>query len=194
MPVRELLMRIQLLMTRYSDLAAAEPQAGRRGPGAGPSRAGSRCSARPRCCRCAPRAGSPASSPPSPRTPRTRRPSWASAGGDIVSATVGSLRGAEAVYAFLAWTKGSFKFTPGDPGSGEPLAHSVEHLLLEGCRLLDESQDSPAPPARAKASAPGVRCSPPAISRERPFARCGSRASSASQQLARARRLRRARP
>ena len=31
MPVRELLMRIQLLMTRYSDLAAAEPQAGRGG-------------------------------------------------------------------------------------------------------------------------------------------------------------------
>jgi hypothetical protein len=48
--------------------------------------------------------------------------------------------GAEAVYAFLAWTRGSFKFAPGDPGAGEPLAQSVEHLLLEGCRLIDESQ------------------------------------------------------
>ena len=38
--------------------------------------------------------------------------------GDIISATVGAPSGAEAVYAFLAWTKGSFKFTPGDPGAG----------------------------------------------------------------------------
>jgi hypothetical protein len=58
----------------------------------------------------------------------------------VISATVGDVTGAEAVYAFLAWTKGSFKFTPGDPGEGEPLAESVEHLLLEGCRLLDEAQ------------------------------------------------------
>ena len=59
--------------------------------------------------------------------------------GDIISATVGAISGVDAVYAFLAWTKGSFKFTPGDPGQGDPLAASVEHLLLEGCRLLDEA-------------------------------------------------------
>jgi hypothetical protein len=61
-------------------------------------------------------------------------------GGEIVSADIGDQSGVDAVYAFLAWEKGSFKFTPGDAGSGEPLAQSVEHLLLEGCRLLDESQ------------------------------------------------------
>jgi hypothetical protein len=60
--------------------------------------------------------------------------------GDIISATVGATTGADGVYAFLAWEKGSFKFTPGDPGEGSPLAQSVEHLLLEGCRLLDESR------------------------------------------------------
>jgi hypothetical protein len=60
--------------------------------------------------------------------------------GDIVSATAGSATGAEGVYAFLAWEKGSFKFTPGDPGQGAPLAQSVEHLLLEGCRILDETR------------------------------------------------------
>jgi hypothetical protein len=60
--------------------------------------------------------------------------------GDIVTATAGTVTGAEGVYAFLAWEKGSFKFTPGDPGEGAPLAQSVEHLLLEGCRLLDESR------------------------------------------------------
>jgi hypothetical protein len=60
--------------------------------------------------------------------------------GDIISATAGMATGAEGVYAFLGWEKGSFKFTPGDPGRGEPLAQSVEHLLLEGCRRLDESR------------------------------------------------------
>ena len=71
--------------------------------------------------------------------------------GHVVSATCGTLAGPEAVYAFLAWTRGSFKFAPGDPGSGEPLAQSVEHLLLEGCRLLDESQLG-SPPGGAPAS------------------------------------------
>ena len=60
--------------------------------------------------------------------------------GDIISATAGATTGADGVYAFLAWEKGSFKFTPGDPGQGAPLAQSVEHLLLEGCRILDESR------------------------------------------------------
>jgi hypothetical protein len=60
--------------------------------------------------------------------------------GEIVSASVGPLSGIDAAYSFLTWEKGSFKFKPGDPGEGEPLAQSVEHLLLEGCRLLDESQ------------------------------------------------------
>jgi hypothetical protein len=71
--------------------------------------------------------------------------------GHVVSATCGTLAGVEAVYAFLAWTRGSFKFVPGDPGAGEPLAQSVEHLLLEGCRLIDESQMG-RPPEGAPAS------------------------------------------
>jgi hypothetical protein len=60
--------------------------------------------------------------------------------GEIIAATAGDQKGPEAVYAFLAWTSGSFKFAPGDPGEGNPIAASVEHLLLEGCRLLDEAQ------------------------------------------------------
>jgi hypothetical protein len=59
--------------------------------------------------------------------------------GDIVSATVGRLSGLDAAYSFLRWERGSFQFTPGDPGEGEPLAQTVEHLLLEGCRRVDES-------------------------------------------------------
>ena len=38
--------------------------------------------------------------------------------GDIISATGRRHVGTDAVYAFLAWEKGSFKFTPGDPGRG----------------------------------------------------------------------------
>jgi hypothetical protein len=58
--------------------------------------------------------------------------------GEIIAATVQELRGVEAVYAFLAWSRGKFRFVPGDPGPGAPLAQSLEHLLLEGCRRLDE--------------------------------------------------------
>jgi hypothetical protein len=63
--------------------------------------------------------------------------------GEIINATVLDLAGTDAVYAFLAWQQGLFKFVPGDPGAGDPLASSVEHLLLEGCRLLDESGRGP---------------------------------------------------
>ena len=37
--------------------------------------------------------------------------------GAIVSATAGASTGTDAVYAFLAWEKGSFRFAPGDPGA-----------------------------------------------------------------------------
>jgi hypothetical protein len=60
--------------------------------------------------------------------------------GNIIGARAGAMSGAEAVYAFIAWTRGQFKFVPGDPGEGGPIAQSVEHLLLEGCRLLDEGR------------------------------------------------------
>ena len=63
--------------------------------------------------------------------------------GEIINATVQDLTGTEAVYAFLGWQQGHFKFVPGAPGGGEPLAQSVEHLLLEGCRLLDEAYRGP---------------------------------------------------
>ena len=63
--------------------------------------------------------------------------------GEIINATVAEQGGTDAVYAFLAWPQGHFKFVPGDPGEGTPLAQSVEHLLLEGCRILDEAQRGP---------------------------------------------------
>jgi DNA-binding response OmpR family regulator len=63
--------------------------------------------------------------------------------GQIIGAETGGWMGAEAIYAFLGWTKGHFEFVIGDPGDGGPLPESFDQLLLEGCRRLDEaSRDS----------------------------------------------------
>jgi hypothetical protein len=139
MPVRELLMRIQLLMTRYSDLAAAEPQAGA-AEGAGAFQGRIEVFGAPALLQMCGQGGLTGIFTSIAEDVRHTATVMGFREGHVVSATCGTLAGAEAVYAFLAWTKGSFKFTPGDPGEGQPLAQSVEHLLLEGCRLLDESQ------------------------------------------------------
>ncbi len=63
--------------------------------------------------------------------------------GQIIGAETGGWTAAEAIYSFLGWTKGHFEFVIGDPGDGEPLPESFDQLLLEGCRRLDEaSRDS----------------------------------------------------
>lgn len=86
--------------------------------------------------------------------------------GQIISARSGSLRGVEAVYEFLSWEAGHFEFVPRDVGRGAPLDTSFERLLLEGCRRLDEklyedTNDPAAPAARSatesKVAGPGPR-------------------------------------
>jgi CheY-like chemotaxis protein/signal recognition particle receptor subunit beta len=140
MPIRELLMRIQLLMTRYSDLAASGEQKPGATEVAGAFQGRIEVFGAPallQMCaqgRLTGRFTALAEDAANTATEMDFRE------GDIISATAGGSTGAEGVYAFLAWEKGSFKFTPGPPGEGAPLAQSVEHLLLEGCRLLDESR------------------------------------------------------
>lgn len=63
--------------------------------------------------------------------------------GEIVSATSDTARGVDAVYDLLSWSTGHFEFVAGDPGGGEPLGESFDRLLLEGCRRLDESRRAP---------------------------------------------------
>ena len=143
LPVRELLMRIQLLMTRYSDLAAAEPKAGAASVG-GAFEGRVEVFGAPALLQMCAQGRLTGIFTALAEDAQNTATVVGFREGDIVSATVGAQGGAEAVYAFLTWTRGSFKFTPGDPGAGLPLAESVEHLLLEGCRLLDEStQDEP---------------------------------------------------
>ena len=139
--IRELLMRMQLVMTRYSDLGAAGRQ-GRTDEGtAAPSGALEgrlEVFGAPgvlQICNQGRLTGI--------FTARSEEKNLMAVfgfrDGDIISAAAADEGGPEAVYAFLGWTSGSFKFAPSDPGEGAPIAQSVEHLLLEGCRLLDES-------------------------------------------------------
>ena len=60
--------------------------------------------------------------------------------GEIVAARCGAKRDADAVYEFVGWEKGRFRFSPGDAGPGAPLEPGFEGLLLEACRRLDEGR------------------------------------------------------
>jgi CheY-like chemotaxis protein len=64
--------------------------------------------------------------------------------GELISAHCDGLQGAEAIYAFIGWPKGQFAFLPGAAGEGARLSDSFDQLLLEGCRRLDESRREPA--------------------------------------------------
>jgi mutual gliding-motility protein MglA len=144
-PIRELLIRIQLLLTRYSDLqAAAGTQAGAEGgPGSGALEGQIEVFGAPgvlQICNQGRLTGIFTARAQDEARPGEKVAVFGFRDGEIVTATVQDLAGPAAVYAFLAWTRGQFKFVPGDPGAGVPLAHSVEHLLLEGCRRIDESR------------------------------------------------------
>jgi CheY-like chemotaxis protein/signal recognition particle receptor subunit beta len=139
MPIRELLMRIQLLLTRYSDLGGDEKQAGP-AEAAGAFQGRIEVFGAPALLQMSAQGGLSGLFTALAEDEGNTMAVLGFREGQIISAAVGGLSGPEAVYAYLAWEKGSFKFTPGEPGQGEPLAQSVEHLLLEGCRLLDESQ------------------------------------------------------
>ena len=141
MPVRELLMRIQLLMTRYSDLNA-RAQAG---PGAGAPVAGAlegriEVFGAPALLQICNQGRLTGTFEAAEGDGAGARATIDFRDGEIVSALAAERRGPEAVYTLLAWQRGSFRFAPGEPGPGEPLAQSVEHLLLEGCRRLDEAR------------------------------------------------------
>jgi DNA-binding response OmpR family regulator len=63
--------------------------------------------------------------------------------GEIVAAVSRRLKDGEAIYDLITWTGGQFEFQAQDPGSGPPLPESFDRLLLEGCRLLDEAMARP---------------------------------------------------
>jgi len=139
MPIRELLMRIQLLMTRYSDLSGGEQKPGTTEV-AGAFQGRIEVFGAPALLQMCSQGRLTGLFTALAEDAANTATVMGFREGDIISATAGASTGPDGVYAFLGWEKGSFKFTPGDPGTGEPLAQSVEHLLLEGCRILDESR------------------------------------------------------
>ncbi len=139
-PIRELLIRMQLLMTRYSDLGTPHrPEEGRAPSTVGALEGTVEVFGAPtlvRICNQGRLTGVLSVSA------SDGEPGAAVLGfrdGEIVSARVGDLTRTEAVYVFLAWPRGSFHFAPGDPGPSTPLA-PTEQLLLEGSRRLEESR------------------------------------------------------
>lgn len=66
--------------------------------------------------------------------------------GEIVAADVDGLSGDAALLALIGWQEGHFSFAPGDPGPGAPFG-SFNQVLLDACRRLDEANRADAPPA-----------------------------------------------
>jgi DNA-binding response OmpR family regulator len=59
--------------------------------------------------------------------------------GQINDAQYGDLKGDEAVYKVLTWTGGSFEINFAGSSTAQTVTRSTQGLLLEGLRLLDES-------------------------------------------------------
>lgn len=134
-PIKELLIRIQLLMRRYADLGVrARKGAGMEGqievvgaPGV------------LQVCHLTRLTGTLSA------IDGDRRADVRFREGEIVDAQSEETWGEDAVFAFLAWTQGRFHFHPGDPGEGVPLGESFSQMILEGCRRLDEKRGGNAP-------------------------------------------------
>src|SRR5579862_8372552 len=87
--------------------------------------------------------------------------------GQVKHATYGSLVGDEAVFKVLRWTGGSFQLDFEGKTDKETTQLNTQGLLMEGLRLLDESQrDGGGEPEAAaqSAPAPSTRAAPPAPS------------------------------
>lgn len=128
-PVRELMIRIQLVLKRYSDIG----RGGFKGPGMEGRLEIIGMPGLLQMCALGRLTGVlSVGSGGRPAVVRFRE-------GTIISAAAGGPTGPDAVYELLSWTEGSFSFAPGDE-EGEPMQPALTELLLEGCRRLDEHQ------------------------------------------------------
>ena len=128
-PARELLLRVHLLMKRFADLQGRD----RRGAAMHGRLEAVSVPALLQMCNLAGLSGT--------LTLRegSRRAVLGFAEGRLAVADSDTLQGEDAVYDAMGWKAGSFDFQPGDdPGLGTAVEKEVEHLLLEGCRILDE--------------------------------------------------------
>ena len=62
--------------------------------------------------------------------------------GNVVNASVDDLKGEEAFYQILYWTKGNFSIDPSAEVKEKPITMSYESLMLEGFRRMDEASEA----------------------------------------------------
>jgi DNA-binding response OmpR family regulator len=129
-PIRELLIRIQVILMRYLDMGAR----GRSGPGMQGELNVMGAPGVLQVCHLTRLTGT--------LTVKdgARRMAVRFREGEIVGAEGEGKSGEAAIFALLAWEEGTFKFAPGDPGGAPQLETGFNQLLLEGCRLLDEER------------------------------------------------------
>jgi len=84
--------------------------------------------------------------------------------GQVKHATYGSLVGDEAVFKVLRWTGGSFQLDFEGKTDKETTQLNTQGLLMEGLRLLDESQRDAAGEAESVAASAGAPSQPSAPS------------------------------
>ena len=127
-PARELLIRIQVILKRYVDMGTR----GRSGPGMHGELNVMGAPGVLQVCHLTRLTGT--------LTVKdgARRMAVRFREGEIVGAEGNGQSDEAAIFAFLAWEEGTFKFAPGDPGDGAPLGTGFSQLVLEGCRRLDE--------------------------------------------------------
>ena len=58
--------------------------------------------------------------------------------GSVVSAVLGETTGEKALYRILRWHEGTFRYSPGQADVTMDIARSMDALLMEGMRQLDE--------------------------------------------------------
>ena len=129
-PVRELLLRIQVLLNRYAAIGRRDPDAVLEGrlEITGPS-------ALLQMCHLSMLSGTLAVQA-SGRCIEVRMNRGQVVSAVETSAGAAEISGPDVVYDLLSWTTGHFYFRPGSP-SGEPIGPFTA-MLLEGCRRLDE--------------------------------------------------------
>jgi len=58
--------------------------------------------------------------------------------GAVINASAGRVDGEKALYRLLKWEGGIFRFSPGQPQVEAKISAPIDHLLMEGLRILDE--------------------------------------------------------
>ncbi len=137
-PIRELLIRIQIVLKRYSDLG----ERSFRGPGMEGRLEVIGASGLLQMCHLSRLTGVLTVGS------GTLAAEVRFLEGEIVAAQAAVRSGEDALLELLGWPEGHFSFAAGDPGPGAPLG-SFNQVLLDACRRLDESR-------RGEADRPGV--------------------------------------